>query len=121
MFLILANWYHPGTKLLGLSRHSLHFIQSHSSNVSSTDTSMASSKLGGEITGESKSGMDEPSEMVPKTSSDSGSGSSGLFVHQDGSEASWSGLLLTSASAIETARATTNSSEGGENSESHMD
>jgi hypothetical protein len=73
-----------------------------------------------EITGESKSGTDEPSEMVPETSSDSGSGSSGLFVHQDGSEASWSGLLQASASAIEAAGATT-SSEGGENSESRTD
>jgi hypothetical protein len=53
-----------------------------------------------EITGESKSGMDEPSEMVPETSSDSGSGSSGLFAHQDGLKALWSGLLLTLASVI---------------------
>jgi hypothetical protein len=33
-------------KLLGLSRHSLHSIHSYSSNVSSTDTSMASSRIG---------------------------------------------------------------------------
>jgi hypothetical protein len=68
--------------------------------------------------GESKSSADEPSEMVPETTSDSDSGSYGLFAHQDGSEASWLGSLLTLASA---ARATTTSSEGGENSESRMD
>jgi hypothetical protein len=45
--------------------------------------------------------MDEPSEMVPEASSDSGSGLSEPFAHQDGSEASWLGLLLTSASAME--------------------
>ena len=71
-----------------------------------------------EITGESKSGTDQPSEMVPEASSDSGSGLSELFAHQDGLE---SGLLLTSASAIKAAGATTTLSEGGENSESHMD
>jgi hypothetical protein len=71
--------------------------------------------------GESKSGTDEPSEMDPEASSDSGSGSSELFAHQDGSEAWWSGSLLTLASAIEAAGATTTLSEGGENSESRMD
>jgi len=35
-----------------------------------------------EVMGESKSGRDEPSEMVPETTSDSGSGSYGLFAHQ---------------------------------------
>jgi hypothetical protein len=63
-----------------------------------------------EITGELKSAPDEPSEMVHETSSDSGS--SELFAHQDGSEMSWSGLLLTLASTIEAAGATATSSEG---------
>jgi hypothetical protein len=71
--------------------------------------------------GESKSGMDEPSEMVPKRSPASGSGSSELFAHQDGLEVSWSGSLLTLASAIKAAGATTTLSEGGENSESRTD
>jgi hypothetical protein len=69
--------------------------------------------------GELKSALDEPSEMVHETSSDSGS--SELFAHQDGSEMSWSGSLLTLASTIEAARATATSSEGGENSESRTD
>jgi hypothetical protein len=69
--------------------------------------------------GELKSGLDELSEMVHEISSDSGS--SELFAHQDGSEMSWSRSPLTSASAIEAARATDTSSEGGENSESHTD
>jgi hypothetical protein len=73
-----------------------------------------------EITGESKSGADEPSEMVPETTSDSGSGLSVLYVRQDGSEVSWLGSLLTSASVIEAAGAITTSSAGGEDSESHM-
>jgi hypothetical protein len=60
-------------------------------------------------------------QMVPEASSDSGSGSSELFAHQDGSEVLWLGSLLTSASAIKAAGATTTLSEGGENSESHMD
>jgi hypothetical protein len=72
-----------------------------------------------EITGESKSVPDETSEMVHETSSDSGS--SELFAHQNGSEMSWSGSQLTSASTIEAAGATATSSEEGENSESRMD
>jgi hypothetical protein len=55
-----------------------------------------------EITGELKSGTDESSEMVPETSSDSGSGLSELLC---------SGLLLTSASVIEAAGPITTSSD----------
>jgi hypothetical protein len=58
-----------------------------------------------EITRELKSGADEPSEMVPETISDSGSGLSVQYACQDGSEVLWSGLLLTSASVIEAAGA----------------
>jgi hypothetical protein len=72
-----------------------------------------------EITGESKSAPDVPSEMVHETSSDSGS--SELFAHQDGSEMLWSGSQLTAASTIKAARATATLSEGGENSETHTD
>jgi hypothetical protein len=73
-----------------------------------------------EITGESKSGADEPSEMVPETTSDSGSGLSALYAHQDGLEVLWSGSLLTSASVIKAAGAITTLSEGEEDSESRM-
>jgi hypothetical protein len=40
-----------------------------------------------EITGELRSGADDPSEMVPETTSDSGFGSLALFTPQGGSEA----------------------------------
>jgi hypothetical protein len=71
--------------------------------------------------GELKSGTDESLDIVPGTSSDSGSGLLVLFTCQDGSEASWLGLLLTSASVIEAAGAITTLSEGGEDSEICMD
>jgi hypothetical protein len=53
-------------------------------------------------------------EMVPKTISDSGSGSSVLFTCWDGSEALWSASLLSSVSAIRAAGAITTLFEGGE-------